>query len=375
MMYILGFIILNYVVLISTLIVGFDRIKIFESDRKNVANTFSIVIPFRNESSNLPDLLKSLTNLNYPTSLFEIIFIDDESTDNSIEIINNNFHNTVINYRVISNKRKSQSPKKDAIETAILASKHNWIVTTDADCIVPKNWLKLFDDFIEINNSKMICGPVTYKIDNAFLQKLQLLDFISLIGSTIGGFGIEKPFLCNGANLCYSKKAFLAVNGFEGNNNISSGDDIFLLQKMNSKFPSQIHYLKSMKGIVYTKPETTLKKLLFQRVRWASKSKYYKSSFSKLVGILVFLTNFSLAILLLSSLLNLYPWSITLSFLALKFMIDFILIFKTLIFANQLKNIFIYPITSIVYPFFIVFVFFYSFYNKSFEWKSRTFKA
>ena len=375
MIYIVLLIILNYAVLIVAFIIGFDKIKLYKSDSKIAVNSFSIIIPFRNEFNNLPELLSSLNKLDYPIELFEIIFVDDDSNDNSVEIIKKIVSKSNIDIKVISNKRNSNSPKKDAIETAILQSKFDWIVTTDADCIIPEKWLKTFDNFIQINNPKMICGPVTYKVNTSFLNNFQLLDFISLIGSTIGSFGINKPFLCNGANLCYSKKAFNNVDGYKGNNNISSGDDIFLLEKMTSNFPNQVHFLKSKNAIVITKPQSTFKELVSQRIRWASKGKFYKNWFGKYVGISIFLTNFTLVLLLLLSLLNLFHWKNILFFFVIKFFTDFVIILKTLIFVNQSKNIIYYPITAFLYPFFIVFIVFMSFFKKQFEWKKSISKA
>ena len=144
----------------------------------------------------------------------------------------------------------------------------------------PKN---TFDNFIQKNKPKTICAPVTYQVKNTLLEQFQLLDFISLIGTTIGAFGIKNPFLCNGANLCYSKKVFFEVKGFDGNNSISSGDDIFLLEKVLEMYPMDVHFLKSKKSIVSTKPEPTLNKLIQQRIRWASKTSATNNWFGKLV--------------------------------------------------------------------------------------------
>ena len=113
-----------------------------------------------------------------------------------------------------------------------------------------------------------------------------------MIGCTIGGFGIKKPFMCNGANLCYSKEIFHELNGFEGNNHLASGDDIFLLEKMFKHFPKKTKYLKSDKALIITSAEPTLKKLFQQRIRWASKSTSYSNRFTKIVGLIVLLTIF-----------------------------------------------------------------------------------
>jgi len=377
MIYVTFLITFVYAILILSFIIGFDKVKLFKTDGSKSKNTFTIIIPFRDEAKNLSSLLESLSALNYPKELFEIILVNDDSTDDSVEVIKCHLEQSREarpDTSIIDNIRKSNSPKKDAIETAIQQSKFDWIVTTDADCIVPKKWLQLFDEFIQKNDSEMICAPVTYNLNNSLLEQFQLLDFISLIGSTIGNFGIKKPFLCNGANLCYSKKSFHKVNGFEGNDNIASGDDIFLLEKINATFPSKIYFLKSFDSVVFTEPQHTFKQLISQRVRWASKTKSYQNWFGKFVGISVLLMNLLIILLVIYSLLDISVLkTLTLVFL-IKSIVDFTLIFKTLIFTKQSKNITSYPIIAILHPFFIVFTTFLSIFKNSYNWKKRTFK-
>ena len=266
-----------YLILIGWFVFGFNKIQEFKKETATQTTTFSIVIPFRNEAENLQDLLKSLSNLEYPKGLFEVILVDDDSEDDSVEIIRKILDTKPLDCAqgdmvILTNKRATNSPKKDAITTAITVAKHNWIITTDADCTFPKTWLKTFDAFIKNNDPRMIIAPVTYTINNSFLEQFQLLDFLSLQGATIAGFGINKPFLCNGANLAYKKEVFIRLHGFEGNTSIASGDDIFLLEKAINIIPKQVHYLMSKDSIVTTKPQSSFTTLIQQRVRWASKN-------------------------------------------------------------------------------------------------------
>jgi cellulose synthase/poly-beta-1,6-N-acetylglucosamine synthase-like glycosyltransferase len=370
---------LIYISLIISLIVGFKKLKSFTPQKEFGNIGFSIIIPFRNEANNIPELAQSLLPLNYPLDQFEILWIDDDSTDNSVEIIKK-WQNKISNWTIIKNHRKTNSPKKDAINTAINLSKFDWIVTTDADCIVNKNWLQSFAKFIDSKKKttdqsvSLIAGPVSYKINNTFIQQFQNFDFMSLIGSTIGGFGINKPFLCNGANLAYKKEAFFKVNGFVGNDNIASGDDIFLLEKMLNYNPNGVLFLKAEDAIVTTKPETTFGKLLSQRIRWASKTSSYKNNFGKGIGLSVFMMNLSIIILAILSIINheyLYSF---LSIFIIKLGIDFILIHITKKFFKQPHAILTYILSAICYPFFIILVAFLSLF-KSYNWKGRQFKS
>ncbi|MEQ3661582.1 MAG: glycosyltransferase, partial [Flavobacterium sp.] len=187
MIVILFTILIIYVLFISALIFGFSKITKNEVNTLKPKTTFSIVVPFRNEAVNLPKLLLSISKLNYHKELFEVILVDDESEEEFL-ITNYEFSITIIN-----NNKKSDSPKKDAIETAIEIAKNEWIITTDADCIVQKDWLISMDNYIQNTNVKMIAAGVTYLPKKEFLPAFQTLDFLSLQGATVGSFGIGKP--------------------------------------------------------------------------------------------------------------------------------------------------------------------------------------
>lgn len=374
MIYISIIISIIYVVLIMAFIIGFEKVETVKNNDAVPKNRFSIVFPFRNEAHNLPGLLKSISIINYPSELFEVLLVNDDSQDNFMTNISAfRKQNPLLNLRLLQNIRKSQSPKKDAINTAINLSNFEWIVTTDADCVVPVNWLKLFNQFIEDENPVFISAPVKFSLQNSFLFHFQNLNFTSLMGSTLGGFGIDNPFMCNGANLCYHKETFFELKGFEGNTNIASGDDIFLMEKMSKAYPNQVKFLKSEEAIVETKAENTWKLFINQQIRWASKSASYKSLFAKFVGIVVFSENLMVLVLVISALQFPKFWIYFTLVFALKIIVDFILIAKTSFFMKSAKSLKYYFPVCVLYPFFIVFIGCLSLF-KNYEWKGRIFK-
>ena len=374
MIYIAFTILLIYALLILSFYIGFDKIKEFKINPNLIPkSTFSIIIPFRNEENNIPILLNSISKLNYPKKLYEIILVNDFSDDESVNILKAFISKNDSNITILKNSNNTNSPKKNAIHTAIKSSNFKWILTTDADCVLPNNWLLVFDNFIQQNDTNMIVGPVTYNITNRFLEKFQLLDFLSLIGATIGSFGINKPFLSNGANLCYQKNLFYEVMGFEGNSSIASGDDIFLLEKFLKKDASKVHYLKSIDGLVFTKPQQSFKELIQQRKRWAAKTTNYNNWFGKFVGLIVFTSNLVLVLLLILALLNKVSFIIVGILFLIKFNVDFLLLFKTSEYFNQQNILISYLFSSLVYPFFSVFIVILSF-QTNYKWKGRTFK-
>ena len=362
---ILGTVFLIYLLFIGQLFYGFNRMRRFSKKEFTPKTSFTIVVPFRNEKENLPNLLHSISLLHYPKELVEVILVDDESE----EVFS--VQHSVFSLKVIKNIRKSNSPKKDAIETAIQIAKNDWIITTDADCLVQKDWLTIYDQYIQENEVEMAASGVCYVPKKDFLSAFQNLDFLSLQGATIGSFGINQPFMCNGANFAYSKQFFKELNGFQGNETIASGDDVFLLQKAVLVAPEKVGFLLAKESIVATKPVTTWSELFQQRVRWASKSTGYSSVYGKLLALVVFGGNLTWILSFLLWLIGFLDQNIFMLFVALKFLIDFILIYKTAsFFESKLQYVLA---SSLLYPFFSVSVAVYSLFGK-YSWKGRNFK-
>lgn len=361
-----------YVVFILQLVLGFSKVKSFERTNEKPTTTFSIIVPFRNEEKNLSKLLKSISKLNYPKELFEIIMVDDFSKDNSQRLyIKWRMENGLIETTLLENLRLSNSPKKDAISRAVPIIKHEWIITTDADCIVNKNWLLTLDNYIQKNNVEMIVGAVVYKTKNNWFHHFQQLDLLSLQGTTIGSFGNRNPFMCNGANFAYTKKIFHELGGFGGINDTASGDDVMLLQKALKSNSEKVHYLKNTESIVKTKPENDLYQLFMQRVRWASKTTSYKNRYAKLLAVVVLLMNLSLVCTIGFAVRGCLNYRVLLVIFSLKYLVDYCLLFQ----SNQYvrKGKFILPLaSSLIYPLFSSMVGIYSLFG-TFTWKGRIF--
>jgi len=372
MVFVLFFILLLYSAFIVQLLFGFNKLKYFEKTEKPPQTSFSIIVPFRNEKKNLPKLLKSIANLNYPVEKFEIILVDDFSSDASERVcINWRLANGLIESTLLENLRLSNSPKKDAISRAIPIVKHPWIITTDADCVVPKNWLTTLDNFIQETQPEMVVGAVVYKTKNNWMHHFQQLDLMSLQGTTIGSFGLDKPFMCNGANFAYTKQLFIEIGGFGGINSTASGDDVLLLQKAIAHNSDKVGYLKNKDFIVKTKPINDLFELFMQRVRWASKTSSYKNNYAKILAVIVLAMNLSLLLSLgLWYYGNITFWYIAIAF-GIKYCIDYLLLYKTNSYLRK-KKLFPPLVSSLLYPLFSSLVAIYSIFG-SYRWKGRSF--
>jgi len=354
---------------------SFQLPEFFWEENELEKTKFSIIIPFRNETENLPVLLASINKLNYPLDRFELIFVDDESEDRSVNVIEKYFKNSEKFYafKIIKNQKKSNSPKKDAITLAIENSNYDWIITTDSDCVVPSNWLQIIHSFIIKKQPLFIASPVGVISNNTLINSYQIFDFLSLQTVTMGSFGFNYPMLCNGANLCYKKEIFNAVKGYSGNNHISSGDDVFLLEKVAKMFPNKVHYLKGKEAIVLTKSETTWAKLISQRIRWASKTSKQKNRLSTFIGLTVFACNLLVIIGIVLAIFNTNYLSFILLFWMIKLLADYLFIIFTASFFGSKTPFLKFVISSVLYSIITVLVLFGSILG-TYSWKGRQFK-
>jgi|CXWL01.1.fsa_nt_gi cellulose synthase/poly-beta-1,6-N-acetylglucosamine synthase-like glycosyltransferase len=264
----------------------------------------SVIVPARNEEENIGYLLQALQNQTYPEALFEIIVVDDHSTDGTANIIRQ--YSAVKSIQLKDDRINSY--KKKAIETGIAAASGELIVTTDADCLLSSNWLTTIAAFKEEKKSVFIAAPVVITCNSSLLQVFQAMDFMVLQGITGAAINNKKLSMCNGANLAYERKAFYDVNGFTGIDHIASGDDMLLMHKIWKRYPDQVHFLKSKDAIVSTQPMKTWKAFFNQRIRWASKAKNYDDKRIFAVLLLVYLFNLSFLALAIAGLFCYYYW-------------------------------------------------------------------
>jgi len=276
-----------YFSIILSLAFGWEKIKIYRKVKSSPSGFFiSLIVPFRNEEKNIPPLINSLSNQSLDQNHFEILLIDDNSTDNSWNIARQEISGRQ-NIRCL--KLNNVSGKKNAIKYGIENSEGELIVTTDADCWHHKEWLKTIHGFYNEKRPKLLIGPVIMKGENVF-EKIQSLDFFSLVASGAGACGLNHPIMCNGANLAFEKEVFSDLQD-PLNQNFESGDDVFLMHKIKKAFPGKVLFIKSENAMVYTKAEKTIYNFLEQRMRWASKSKGYKDMDTIITAIAVLAMN------------------------------------------------------------------------------------
>lgn len=334
--------------------------------------TFTVLIPARNEEKNIAACLHSMQQLNYPQAFVEIIVIDDFSEDITAAVVQQ-FSTVKLVQLKDSITERINSYKKKAIEVGIQQSTGDYIVTTDADCIVPENWLLNFAWMIEQQQSEFIAAPVAMKEESSFIKLFQSLDFLSLQGITAASVGAGFHSMCNGANLCYSKRAFHAVEGFKDVDHIASGDDMLLMYKIQQQFPGKVQYSYSSESIVRTNPVETVKDFFRQRIRWASKADKYNDKRIFWVLLLVYLFNFFLLTLLIAGFFKTEIWILLLAALFAKTITELIFLIPVASFFKKQALLIWFPLLQ---PFHIVYTVVAGWLGKfsSYSWKGRNVK-
>ena len=343
------FILLPYVALIMNYRKSWIGMKDFIHHKplnENNLPFISIIIAARNEENNIGNCIQSLINQTYPQNKFEIIVTNDHSTDNTVPIINSfqKENIRVINLIDFTENKILNSYKKKSIETALQFAKGALIVTTDADCTAPSKWLETLASFYIKKRPVFIALPVLFNSplpEDPFFKRLfknfQSLDFMTLQGIT--GASVYNKFhsMCNGANLAYKKEVFYEVGGFEGIDNIASGDDMLLMHKIQKVHPDKIMFLKSPDVIVLTQPADTLKDFMNQRIRWASKADKYTDKKITGVLLLVYLLNAWIFILAISSFFFIKAFYLFLFSVAIKTIVELIFLYPVAKFFNKRK--------------------------------------
>lgn len=332
--------------------------------------SLTVIIPVRNEAANLPHLLADLNDQTYTN--FTVIIADDASTDNTAAIART--YSSIASYPLtvftLADDPAVASPKKRAIAQGIAQATGELIVTTDGDCRVGPRWLESLARFYEQTGAKLISGPVTFTTDRTVFGSLQTVEFASLIGAGAATLAMGKPTMCNGANLCYQKAAFGAVNGFAGVDHVASGDDELLMHKIAAHYPKGVRFLKNQDTIVKTATHKSLKSFYQQRKRWAGKWRTYSSLFPSLLAVFVFLSNLTPVIAIGYWLAGGLSGTAAVGIGILKLLPEFVYLRSVLVFLRKRAAVGWIPLTQLIYPLYVLF-FGLAAQRSGFVWKGR----
>ncbi|MXV51058.1 glycosyltransferase [Pedobacter sp. HMF7647] len=315
----------------------------------------SVLIAARNEEEKIHLTIEDILRQNYPKHLLEVIIVDDHSTDRTAEIVLSYAAKGVTLIK-LNEDQALNSYKKKAITEAIKIATGKLIVATDADCRMGPDWLRTVIQFYETTGKKMISSPVSYFEEKTRFEELQTLEFLYLIGLGASAIGNKMPSTCNGANLAYEKDVFFELKGFQGIDDLASGDDELFLHKVASKYKDGIGFCKSSKAIVYTHAKPTLKEFIRQRKRWASKSTRYKNKLIIVLGVCIWLFNLLILLNVALGLYSRYFLELAAATVVLKFLAELFFLREVTSFVKRKQLLWYLPFLTCLHVVYMVYI-------------------
>ncbi len=365
-----------YAVAVLFLRMGWKKTPDFIAQKNILFTTsVSVIVPARNEEKNIERCLNALLNQTYPISLFEIILVDDNSSDKTAALVKEfcaRHPQLRLHYIAMPELTDAIAPKKRAIEKGVDLSIGELLLMTDADCWVGENWIQTIVSFYLETQAKLIVGPVIVQHDERFgiLQAFEKLDFFSLVSSGASSLYYNKALLCNGANLAVDKKAYLRVIQETKGQGIASGDDMFLMLAIQAQFENGVRFIKAKDALVKTNAQPNFAALISQRKRWASKSFLYADAYLTLISVLVFLVHI---LLLFTGILCIFYFehiALFLGLVLLKTLVDWIFLYPIATYFGELKMLKKIIPTELINIVFIPLIAIASF-KKEYRWKAR----
>lgn len=328
----------------------------------------SVVVAVRNETDNVQDLVRDLAGISYPDNKFEIIIVNDHSTDDTFIKIKELVSGKSF-FRLMDLPPGTEG-KKSALQVGISHARFDIIATTDADCSFSKNWLKCISLNFDNPETKMVIGPVKLVADGSFFSRLQVTEFVSLTGSTAAMIGLGHPVMCNGANLAFRRSAFDEAGGYDDNLRIASGDDEFLMRKIYKQYPAGIRFLNFYEGVVSTRAQGTFGNFFYQRVRWAGKWKHNKDLLARLLAVFIFLSQIAFLGLIFK---NIYVPDLSLMLVMGKLFLEGVFLLWAGRFLDRKFDVPAFMALQVLHPVYVIGIGVFSLVG-SYRWKNRNYK-
>ncbi len=359
-----------YVLFISVLVNGWMKIDLFKENGNQHKTFCSIIIAARNEAGNIENILSDILLQETDRSLIEIIVVNDHSEDQTANVVSFFQQNQSV---ILLNLPDDLHGKKQALAHGIAKATGELIITIDADCRVGKHWLGSIMSFYETHSPHLIIGPVDYIAQKGFWQKMQNIEFLSLVGTSAAATGNGQSFLCNGANLIFPRSVYTQIND-PFNNSVSSGDDVFLLHNIKKRPDAKIMFLKSPQAIVYTEGSKTIKEFVSQKVRWASKSKLMSDTESLSFILIISAINIHLGFLLILGLFFTKVLFLFMGVYIIKMIVDTTFFKQILPFFSKSSLLKLTIVANFLYFFYYITMIILSLSYKP-KWKNRTIKV
>lgn len=326
----------------------------------------SVIVCAKNEEENIKKFIPLLLEQNYPD--FELVLIDDSSSDNTLELFEE-FEKNHSNIKLVKVKNNEAfwGNKKFALTLGIKAAKNEYLLFTDADCYpTSKEWIKEMSSHFTLKKTIILGYGAYEKINGSFLNKLIRFETLLTATQYFSWAKVGKPYMGVGRNLAYKREEFFKVNGFIEHIKLRSGDDDLFINQASDDKNTTICF--SQESFTYSKPKTTFSEWFNQKRRHVSTAKHYKS-FDRFQLGLFFMSQFLFVVLAIFLLAFQHEWIIVTSLIVGRYLFSWISLGYA---ANKLKEkdvIYWYPIIEIALLATHLNVFFTNMFSKPVHWK------
>jgi poly-beta-1,6-N-acetyl-D-glucosamine synthase len=231
----------------------------------------TVILCARNEADDLPATLEALSQLNRPADSFEVIVVNDRSTDATVAVVQGaiaQWQNAGRQLSLLENE--PEGGKKRAISLAAKKASSDLISVLDADSQVGPEWLNAIATAFDSPRTGLVAAPALFRGDDTRFKCLVRLEYIGFLAAGLASIETSHPLYASGANLSWRKQAFQDVGGYEGLEHIPSADDTLLIQRMHMSGRWTLKALFQKVAAVETRGPQTLQSFWQQRVRWTS---------------------------------------------------------------------------------------------------------
>lgn len=258
----------------------------------------SVIISAKNEGLNLEKNLPKVLHQNY--SNFEVLVIDDYSTDNTLAVLKS-LQKTNEHLKIVEKENfKNSKGKKLAITAAIENSKNDYLLFTDADCI-PSSKFWISKMAAHFSNKDIVLGYGPYISKPSLLNKFIRFETI-ITAMNYFSFALARmPYMGVGRNMAYKKELFQKSNGYKNHLEIASGDDDLFIREVANKNNVAIELDEDT--FCYSASKATVNSYIKQKQRHVSTAPAYKTNIKSILAVYA-LTHFLIYFLLLISILQ-----------------------------------------------------------------------
>jgi cellulose synthase/poly-beta-1,6-N-acetylglucosamine synthase-like glycosyltransferase len=362
---------LAYFLLIQWVLRHWAALPFFEPSPAFSPPKVTILVAARNEADNIGECLNALKQQEYPDDHYQIVVIDDHSTDETVKAVGHHASPNLTLLHLPGNQRG----KKAALEFGAAATQSEIILTTDADCQPPPEWVQFHVQHLLSGPNKASAGPVLLTgIEDRALFRFQALDMSGMMILTAVGLHTNTWILGNGASLAYHRLAFEAVEGYAGNRATASGDDVFLIAKLNARNSGGVQFLKNGKAAVPTAAATTWRAFFQQRLRWGTKNAAAPASPGTTFALgIAFLLSWSILLTpLLFFWMGLQALLVVVLLVGLKSWADYQLLRTGSSFLGQSHLLKSFAVSELLHILYIAIIGVASLVVRKYQWKGRT---